>query len=402
MAGSLISRGNNKWELRVSAGYDENNKQRRFTKTVYARSKKEAQTQLATYYLEVTGRLATDKAITFSEFVTYWEHRYSKKVGKITMVNYQQMLKDRLLPAFGFMRIDKIKGEDVLRFMDQLCEDDARLDTRHQKGLSSVTIMKHFKLLKLLFNKACEWKYLSKNPCADVPKDMLVKATSEHYPIWNREELHKFLGILEELPVTLPNVKNKLMFYIALTTGARKGEFLGLTWDCVDLESCSLNINKAMKFVSGEKPALGTPKTKASIRTLYFDDYVKKLIQTYKELLDLWLQEEKISNPQNLVFVSRNCTENRDAVPVNGDSFYLWLKRMCKKHQMPRIAVHSLRAMAATYALISGMPLNMVQAMMGHTDISTTSIYLRDVQDERKSAVALLSNQFEALRTGKE
>lgn len=210
------------------------------------------------------------------------------------------------------------------------------------------------------------------------------------------------MGILEELPVTLPNVKNKLMFYIALTTGARKGEFLGLTWDCVDLESCSLNINKAMKFVSGEKPALGTPKTKASIRTLYFDDYVKKLIQTYKELLDLWLQEEKISNPQNLVFVSRNCTENRDAVPVNGDSFYLWLKRMCKKHQMPRIAVHSLRAMAATYALISGMPLNMVQAMMGHTDISTTSIYLRDVQDERKSAVALLSNQFEALRTGKE
>ena len=132
------------------------------------------------------------------------------------------------------------------------------------------------------------------------------------------------------------------------------------------------------------------------------DDYVKKLIQTYKELLDLWLQEEKISNPQNLVFVSRNCTENREAVPVNGDSFYLWLKRMCKKHQMPRIAVHSLRAMAATYALISGMPLNMVQAMMGHTDISTTSIYLRDVQDERKSAVALLSNQFEALRTGKE
>ena len=106
MAGSLISRGNNKWELRVSAGYDENNKQRRFTKTVYARSKKEAQTQLATYYLEVTGRLATDKAITFSEFVTYWENRYSKKVGKITMVNYQQMLKDRLLPAFGFMRIE--------------------------------------------------------------------------------------------------------------------------------------------------------------------------------------------------------------------------------------------------------------------------------------------------------
>ena len=83
---------------------------------------------------------------------------------------------------------------------------------------------------------------------------------------------------------------------------------------------------------------------------------------------------------------------------MNGDSFYLWLKRMCKKHNMPRIAVHSLRAMAATNALISGMPLNLVQTMMGHANIATTSIYLRDVQDERKIASNLLAQHFENLR----
>ena len=39
MAGSLVSKGNNKWELRISNGYDENKKQRRVTKIIYAKTK---------------------------------------------------------------------------------------------------------------------------------------------------------------------------------------------------------------------------------------------------------------------------------------------------------------------------------------------------------------------------
>lgn len=398
MAGSLIKRKNNKWELRVSAGYDENGKQRRFVKTVFAKTKKEAETILAEYYLEVTGKLVTNKEITFEEFVRYWEKRYSKKLSIITMVNYQQMLDDRLLPAFGKMKMNRITEDDIIRFMDYLSGKNMRLDQRNKKELSGVTVRKHFKLLSLIFSKACEWKYLSKNPCKEVSSDMLVEAHSEHYPIWDRENLKRFLGLLEEMPANLANLKNKLMFYIAVTTGARKGEFLGLTWDRVDLENRSLYISKSLKFVNGMKPVLGKPKTQKSERTLYFDEYVKELFVEYKAAIDKWLKENKLTNPQNFVFVSRNWNEKREALPVNGDSFYLWLKRMCKKHNMPRIAVHSLRAMAATNALISGMPLNLVQTMMGHANIATTSIYLRDVQDERKIASNLLAQHFENLR----
>lgn len=398
MAGSLLKRGENKWELRVSAGYDENKKQRRYTKTIFARTKKEASTKLAEFYLEVTGRLVVDKEISFAEFVQYWEKRYSKKLSLITIVNYKQMLNDRLVPAFGTMKLNRITESDIIRFMDSLNSINMRLDQRNKVMLSGVTIRKHFKLLNLIFNKACEWKYLTRNPCKEVPKDLLVEARSQHYPIWDRENLKRFLSILEDMPETLPNLKNKLMFYIAVTTGARKGEFLGLTWDCINFEERSLKINKSLKFVAGEKPVLGSPKTKESVRTLYFDDYVYELLLKYKAAVEEWLHANNISNPQNFVFISRNFSENREALPVNGDSFYLWLKRMCRKYSMPRIAVHSLRAMAATNALISGMPLNMVQAMMGHTNITTTSIYLRDVQDERKEATALMAQHFRELR----
>lgn len=399
MPGSVIDRGNNKWELRISAGYNENKKQRRITKTIYARTKKEAKLRLAEFYLEKTGRLDVEKEITFSEFVEYWQIRYYKRLSEKTISNYNQMLRCRLLPAFGKYKLAKVTDNDVLRFMDQLSGRNMRMDGRHQRMLSSETIMKYFKLLNLIFNKACEWKYLPKNPCKDVPRDMLVPAKSQHYPIWSNKELGKFIRILEEMPDTPSNLKNKLMFYLAVTTGARKGEFLGLTWDCVDLENNSLNINKSLKFINGEKPFLSRPKTEASIRILYFDDYVKTLLIEYKKSIDLWLKSNNMTNPQKLVFVSRNYTERREALPVNGDCFYLWLKRMCDRYDLPRIAVHSLRAMAATNALTSGMRLNMVQAMMGHTNIATTSIYLRDVPDERKEATGtILAQYYENLR----
>ena len=83
---------------------------------------------------------------------------------------------------------------------------------------------------------------------------------------------------------------------------------------------------------------------------------------------------------------------------IDGNSFYLWLKRKIKKHNLSHIGVHSLRAMAATYALIAGTPLNMVQAMLGHTSINTTSIYIHDIADSRKEYAPLIAAQFEAMR----
>lgn len=398
MAGSLIKKDNNKWELRVSLGYGPDGKQRRKTKNIYAKSKKEAERQLAAFYLEMTGKLVIDKEITFSEFVEYWKKRHGKQLSLITQERYQQMLADRILPAFGQEKLNKITSDDILRFMLQLENSNVRLDNRPAEKLASVTVRKHFKLLHLIFNKAFQWKYLTKNPCQEVPKDMLAKPESNHYPIWNREDLSRFLSILDKEPDTLPALKNKLLFYIALGTGARRGEFLGITWDCVDFENNSIKIVKSLKFVHGYKPFFGEPKTKSSVRVLFFDDFTKNLFFEYRKKIDAWYRENHIVNKHNLVFVASKPNDNNEAVPVDGSSFYLWLKRMCIKHSLPRIAVHSIRAMAATYALMSGMPLNMVQTMLGHTNIATTSIYLHDVADQRKDECRKYADSISKMR----
>ena len=398
MAGSVIKKPNNKWELRVSLGYDENNKQRRKTKTVYAKTKKEAEKMLAEFFLELKDTLVIDHDITFKEFYSYLRTRHFKKLGIITINRYEQLLNNRILPAFGDKKLSKITGDDIITFLNSLQNEGMRLDNKQKRTLSNTSIAHHYKLLALIFNKAYEWKYLYKNPCKEIPKDQIVRPAYIHYPIWKQKELTRFLTILEEQEETFSFIKNKLMFYISLITGARKGEFMGLTWDCVDLDNKSLNINKSLKFICGKAVGFGKPKTESSIRILYFDDYLKALFIKYRSMLEKHLYENGVVNTNEYVFISREFTATKETLPVDGKGFYLWLKRMCDRYNMPHIAVHSIRAMAATYALTNGMPLNMVQAMLGHSNIATTSIYQRDVSDSRKDFTNIHAQKISAMR----
>ena len=397
---TLTNKGNNRWELRVSAGYDKNGKQIRFTKVVYCESKKQAKHLLAEFEIEKGGKTLIDHNIKFKDFVEYWLVRHCKDLSVTTLARYKQLLESRILPAFGEMRLSKITSQDIVRFMKIVASTGVRLDNKtSRETLSYSTISKHLKLLKLIFNRAYIWGYLSRNPCEDIPKDLIsIKNDSKHYPIWSQDELAKFIKLLEEEPETYLTTKYKVMFYISLTCGTRKGELLGLTWDCVDLENKSFSINKAVKYVNEKAKSLGTPKTKASNRILFFDDYIKELLVKYKDFQDKWIKKHNAKNSTNLVFFAGRLNDNNETMLIDGNCFYLWLKRKIRKHGFSHIGVHSLRAMAATYALIAGTPLNMVQAMLGHTSINTTSIYIHDIADSRKEYAPLIAAQFEAMR----
>ena len=70
---------------------------------------------------------------------------------------------------------------------------------------------------------------------------------------------------------------------------------------------------------------------------------------------------------------------------------------MCKKIGIPHIGVHSLRHMAATYALNEGASLTTVQSMLGHTNIKTTQIYAKITNEKISQDMEILSHKLESL-----
>lgn len=399
MAGSIIDRGNNSWELRISSGYI-NGKQKRFTRRITASSKRAAQRELDKFYLEVTRspKIEEGEKIIFGKFAEIWEDRHNSKLSLTTSAANSDLLKNRLLPAFYGVQLKKISPDLILEFIDKIKQPNMNLRSNKNGGvLSATSIYKHFKLINLMLNKAVEWKYLAQNPCELIPKGERPKPDYHRLPIWNEKNLKHFMKIVESLPETPREVKHKTMFYLALLTGTRKGEFSALTWNCIDWDEKSIYIDKAAKYINSNLNEVSKPKTEKSIRKLYVDDHILNLLKKHKENQEQYLKKYKYDNLFGYVFLSVR-RRNGQLVPVSPSCLYLWLNTIAEKHALPHITVHSLRHMAATYALNCGASLTTVQTMLGHTNIRTTSIYLHDLDEKRKEATAILSNQFNKLR----
>ena len=403
MAGTMVDLGNNKWELRVSLGYDMNGKQIRKTRRITARSKQAANKELAKFYVEVTNKpVIAGNKITFGEFITLWYERYANKLSNTTLQRNRQLLDSRILPVFHKKQLDKISETDILRFIDSLREIGMRLDGKDNQTLSDGSVQMHYKLLRSIFNKAISWKYLSCNPCNQIAKEDIPKANYRRLPIWQEDDFRRFLQLVDQLEDTPLHIKYKLQVSLCSLTGARRGEFMALTWDCIDFTKKRIHINKACEMISHEPLRLKAPKTPSSIRWVGIDDYTIQLLQKHRENQEQYLVAKGYTNPKQFLFIERkhssSTNEVRQSYPT---SFSFWFNKFCKANNLPKIAVHSFRHMAGTYALAYGVPLTTVQHMLGHTDIKTTAIYLHELEAKRQEATTILSTQLNTMRTNK-
>ena len=212
--------------------------------------------------------------------------------------------------------------------------------------------------------------------------------------------MQRFLQILETLPNKVSDVKHKAMFYLSLISGARAGEVTALTWDDIDWKNHAIHINKAQKYVSSKRVEISSPKTPESVRDVYVDEYVMSLLARHKENQARYLKNKGYDNPHGYIFLAIRL-RNDELVPASPSCFSMWLNETCKKYDLPHITVHSLRHMAATYALNQGAALTTVQNMLGHINIRTTSIYLHPLETQKKETAQMMSSHLKSLREEK-
>ena len=189
--------------------------------------------------------------------------------------------------------------------------------------------------------------------------------------------------------------KLEMLFLIALSTGLRLGELLGLKWSDIDFNTGMLTVNRTLSRVknqdSGKYEVIEQiPKTKNSNRVIPIPSNILTKLKDHKKIQSkqrLFVGEAYINN--NYVFTDDIGNPIDDKRPGRN------LKSTLTKLNIEPIKFHALRHTYATRLFEANVPPKTVQVLMGHYDISITmDIYTHVMEDAKLEAIEKLNNIF--------
>jgi len=222
------------------------------------------------------------------------------------------------------------------------------------KQVSPATVNRLLACLKCMFNKAIEWGKMNNNPAI---KLKLFKENNKRLRYLEKEEIVKLLANC--------NKYLKPIVMLALNTGMRRGEILGLKWHDIDFRRGIIYLLNTKNSEKREIPINEQVKT-ALIRT-----------------------KKHAESP--FVFCRSDGKPFRDI----RKSFFTALK----KASIINFRFHDLRHTFASQLVMSGVDLNTVRELMGHKSLKMTLRYSHLSPDHKKRAVDLLGKRMDTIWT---
>ncbi|MCP3031952.1 site-specific integrase [Halobacillus sp. A1] len=386
MSGSVENRGNGSWRLTVRLGKDKDNKYIRKRKTIKAKNITEARKRLAEFVTEIeAGAYIDPSKMKFEAFVSEWCDKYAKKhLAPKTLENHMYPIKNYLIPQFGHMRLDEIKTIHIINYLNSLENDGMRMDDK-EGGLSDSSILYHYRVLRNVFSRAKEWGIIKNNPVENVKRPKVSKEKTE---VYTQEEVQELFHLLQDQPI-----HQRLIIKLAITTGLRRGELLGLQWEDIDLDTRTIEVKHSLQYLNGEGFNLKTTKTKSSIRSVVVPTFIIEELKKYKHqkkkdklrAAELWE-----GGQYDYVFSSEFGKPLYPTVPGT------WWRRFIKRTGFKFIRFHDLRHTAATILINQGVHAKVISERLGHADIKTTmNIYGQYVRQADEEAADKLNTLFQ-------
>lgn len=356
--GNIRQRRNGVWEARYTAGYDLNGKQ--IQKSVYASDERAVKRKLRMALAEVEmGQVAYGTG-TLGEWLDSWMKDYKfRALEPITYTQYTRIIDTIIKPAIGQKKLASIKTPDIQKFINSLQRDGIRQDSG-AGGYSTAYIQKIRNMLHDAFDQAATNGMIIRNPVNGVE---MPKQTKPQIRVLSHDEQERFIAALDGFEL-------RPMFMLALCTGMRRGELLGLTWDCVDFRNKTITVRQsATRYkdpVTGQAVhTLKEPKTWTSYRKIPMVDNIIPILRNHMEGQRIHMTNPKW-NPNDLVF----CSSKGTIIEANTVNRYL--NQIIKRAELEKFSMHALRHTFATRMMEAGVPAKVVQEMLGHKDVALT------------------------------
>ena len=347
-SGSLRQRKDGTWEGRYTY-VDELGATRRGS--VYSKSQSDCQKKLnaALNAADKQEQVEKPSRVTLQGWFETWLTDYCRSLKPATQDDYKRKADRHIIPALGTVYLVKLTPMQVQRWVNRLSDGHGE-----QKGLSPKSVKNIHGILHSALKQAVSSGLLKTNP-ADNTKLPSVKKP-ELKPLMD-ENVNAFLRAIR-------GHRHENLFLVALFTGMRQSELLGLQWRDVDFESARVIVRRQLQREKGKGGAYyfvdETKSGKDRIVPLA-PSVVKVLRNQQRQQAEWQLQAGEIwSNEYGLIFTDeagRHLTHR---------SVYHFFKKVVTEIGCPEVRFHDLRHSCAILELQAGVPVKAVQEQLGH------------------------------------
>ncbi len=375
MPAKIEKRGADTYLLTVADGYDSHGKQLFKRKRIRASSERAARREYEIFAAEVRNhRVAFTGKCKLTEFARQWFREYCvKELAPKTQRSYKNQLERRILPALGHIDIKNLMPQHIVKFLNELRENGTRFDCREGR-ISEESIRYCFRVLSSMLQDAVQWQVITSNPCER------VKPPSSNHArvrIMDEASLDRMFSVLAEEPF-----KYQVIVMLAIDSGLRLGELVGLKWADIEMSRGILHVTKSNQAMHGKGIFTKSPKNETSMRDVALSDYCIELLQKHRaQQMEMRSQLGEKWEDGDWIFTQWN------GLPIYPTTPSAWFRKFLKRHGLPHMPFHALRHLSATILISKGVPLKNVSARLGHADIRTTAnIYGEALQSVDRQA----------------
>lgn len=308
------------------------------------------------------GVWTSQEKITVGEYLDRWlsdvvMHTLRPK----TIESYEGIVRLYLKPEIGSIKLTALRPDHLQKMYTEMLD----------RGLSRRTVHYAHAIIHRALHQAFKWGLVPRNiaDLADPPRPK-----PKEFQALNVEQLKKFLEVNQD-DLYYP------LYVLAIATGLRKGELLGLRWEDVDFFSGTIHIRQTVGEIKGKGIVIGEPKSDRSRRAIAVPGYALDV---------LWEYKEKEGRTEGLVFVSTRKT------PLSPRNIVRYFKEALRRAGLPdTIRFHDLRHTTATLMLREGVHPKVVQATLGHSQIGLTmDTYSHVMPDIQRDAADKMEKIF--------
>ena len=288
--------------------------------------------------------------------------------------SYQRMKKysERVNQAIGHLRMDKITPRHIQHFINNLSEPGINQTTGG--GLSPKTIKEYRSYISNIFRYAIRMGMVRNNPCENT---LLPAQKEQERRVYTLEQTQTFLDALEAAPLMW-----KAFCTLAIYSGFRRGELLGLEWQDISFEDRVITVSRISYYTPEKGVYTDTPKTTSSRRSIRLSSIVFDILRQWRieqtenrlALGDQWHDTGRVFTGWNGESLHPNTPDKR-------------IRRFCARNELPYYGIHNFRHINASLQIASGADVKSVSANLGHSVVSTTlNIYAHAFDEARARA----------------